>query len=33
MNKTIFISYSTKDKNLAYSLVEFLENRGFSCFI
>ena len=33
MKKDVFISYSTKDRPLAESLVNFLEGHGFSCFI
>lgn len=29
----IFISYTSKDKNIAYTLVEYLEKRGITCFI
>ncbi|MBQ2717531.1 MAG: TIR domain-containing protein [Clostridia bacterium] len=32
-NKDIFISFSSKDLSTAESLVEFLEKRGYDCFI
>ena len=33
MNPPIFISYSSKDQNIAATICEALENRGFSCWI
>ncbi len=33
MNKDIFISYTTADKNAAESLVAYLEGMGYTCFI
>ena len=31
--RDVFVAYSSKDKEKAYELVEYLEGEGFSCFI
>lgn len=31
--RDVFVAYSSKDKDKAYELVEYLEERGLSCFI
>lgn len=33
MNNHIFISYSSKDKKIAFQLVEYLESNGINCWI
>ncbi len=33
MEKLLFISYSTKDKDVAYQIVEYFESKGIGCYI
>lgn len=33
MQKTIFVSYSTQDKQTAYEVVDYFESKGVDCFI
>ena len=33
LSRDVFVAYSSKDKDQAYALVEYLEESGFSCFI
>ncbi len=33
MGKTIFVSYSSADKEIAFEMVDYFENKGVSCFI
>ena len=33
MQKSIFISYSSSDKDVAFDMVDFFEEKGIGCFI
>ncbi|MBR2341832.1 MAG: leucine-rich repeat protein [Clostridia bacterium] len=33
LSRDVFVAYSSKDKEKAYELVEFLEENGFTCFL